>query len=311
MLKLIVFLFIIFGCGRPSPRVLGTKVPVCLKGTGEKCQENNDPQNEDVITKPNPEIGDQPSQDEENMTPGIEPPDPPEEENSFKLFDFIVQAEQRKGMEEGFPVYLKTEEHSDEFKVFYGNDEKVYKVYTDLWTIKSLQESIELLLPLGVVGIRHIGSYNYRVISGTATPSRHSYGLAFDISGFYLADGSFLSIKDDWKDATKGVKLKQFREILCRKWHVVLSPDYNADHNDHLHIDLYPKERAKYEYAEPKWDDLTPASANLLLYENEGDQEEGVGVLHHGPIDYQTLQEELIFAKQFSLDAVDARGTCK
>ena len=91
-----------------------------------------------------------------------------------------------------------------------------------------------------VARIEHLGSYNCRRIYGRSEGgwSRHATADAIDVSGFILADGTRVSVQRDWSEAgRKGAFLHAVRDGACRLFTTVLSPDYNAAHRDHLHID--------------------------------------------------------------------------
>jgi hypothetical protein len=91
-----------------------------------------------------------------------------------------------------------------------------------------------------VASVEHLGSYNCRRIYGRAEGqwSEHSTANAVDIAGFRLADGRRLSVLKDWKgDGAKARFLRQVRDGACDLFATTLSPDYNAAHRDHLHLD--------------------------------------------------------------------------
>jgi hypothetical protein len=68
--------------------------------------------------------------------------------------------------------------------------------------------------------------------------SEHARANAVDIAGFRLEDGTRISVAADWNDkGGKGRFLHQVRDGACRLFATVLSPDYNAAHHDHLHLD--------------------------------------------------------------------------
>ena len=76
--------------------------------------------------------------------------------------------------------------------------------------------------------ITHLGTYNCRTIRNTKFISEHGFGTAIDISRI---DG--LSIKNNWKN--KRLKLAAHD---AEKFYVnVITPDNNAAHYDHLHLD--------------------------------------------------------------------------
>lgn len=91
-----------------------------------------------------------------------------------------------------------------------------------------------------VTVIDHAGSYSCRRLYGRAEGaySEHATADAIDILGFRLADGTRVSVLDDWKrDGPKSAFLHEVRDGACRLFSTVLSPDYNAAHADHLHLD--------------------------------------------------------------------------
>jgi len=76
------------------------------------------------------------------------------------------------------------------------------------------------------------------------TRSRHATAEAFDVAGFVLADGRRIRVLGDWSADTSSAKfLRDVRDGACRFFDGVLSPDYNAAHRDHLHLD-----RGRYRY---------------------------------------------------------------
>ena len=97
-----------------------------------------------------------------------------------------------------------------------------------------------------VVGIDHYGSYACRRQYGkTEGPiSEHATANAIDVAAFRLADGRVISVALDWDDTgPKGRFLHRVRDGGCRIFLTTLSPDYNAEHHDHFHLDMggWPK----------------------------------------------------------------------
>lgn len=91
--------------------------------------------------------------------------------------------------------------------------------------------------------IDHFGSYACRNVYGRpdATRSRHATAEAWDVAGFVLADGRRIRVARDWEgEGEAAVFLRQVRQGACQFFDGVLSPDYNAAHNDHLHLDRGP-----------------------------------------------------------------------
>ena len=91
-----------------------------------------------------------------------------------------------------------------------------------------------------IVAIRHLGTYSCRNINHAAIGrrSQHALANAIDIAGFRTEDGAVISVANDWSDpGVRGQFLHDVRNGGCRLFGVVLSPDYNALHHDHFHLD--------------------------------------------------------------------------
>jgi hypothetical protein len=67
--------------------------------------------------------------------------------------------------------------------------------------------------------------------------SAHAEGLAIDISGFELTNGSSLRIKPEG-DAPPSPALVALRTAGCGWFTTVLGPGSDAAHHDHLHVDI-------------------------------------------------------------------------
>ena len=111
----------------------------------------------------------------------------------------------------------------------------------------SIADTIEDVLPYGVVAMRHYGTYNCRVISGSDTLSEHGLGNAIDIYGFEFDDGELWTLVDDWEhdtssgfDTAAGEWLydSAYRWFDDDIWNIILTPNYNSAHDDHFHVDL-------------------------------------------------------------------------
>ena len=93
-----------------------------------------------------------------------------------------------------------------------------------------------------VTRIDHFGAYACRAnTSMRGRFSEHAFGRAIDISGFRLADGTTVSVERDWsKSGAKRRFLYRVAQGACQYFSVVLTPDSNADHYDHFHLDIGP-----------------------------------------------------------------------
>jgi hypothetical protein len=109
-----------------------------------------------------------------------------------------------------------------------------------LWEWNVLQPAAQARFGSHVAVIEHVGSYNCRRIVGGESGrwSEHAHANAIDITGFRLADGTRISVARDWRGTGgKAAFLRDVRDGACRLFATVLSPDYNAAHRDHLHLD--------------------------------------------------------------------------
>jgi hypothetical protein len=109
-----------------------------------------------------------------------------------------------------------------------------------LWQWEVVQPAAERHFRMRVSRIEHLGSYNCRRLYGRSKGdfSQHATADAVDIAGFRLADGTRISLVKDWQDGgAKAAFLRDVRDGACGVFATVLSPDYNAAHRDHLHLD--------------------------------------------------------------------------
>ena len=73
--------------------------------------------------------------------------------------------------------------------------------------------------------------------AATGKLSAHAEGLAIDIAGFELANGSTLRIKPE-PDTPPGPALSALRTAACGWFTTVLGPGSDEAHADHLHLDV-------------------------------------------------------------------------
>lgn len=92
--------------------------------------------------------------------------------------------------------------------------------------------------------IHHMGSYSCRKQRGNGSErwSEHAFANAWDIAGFELADGKLITVLSGWDSDDKKTRkfLRDVRKEACRVFNTTLSPDYNAAHRDHFHVDMGP-----------------------------------------------------------------------
>jgi hypothetical protein len=108
-----------------------------------------------------------------------------------------------------------------------------------MWEYNVVQPAARKYFNEPVTEILHFGSYSCRTIRGSSATSEHATANAFDISGFRLRSGKLVTLKQDWQVRQPQAKfLREVRDGACDYFNLVLSPDYNADHHDHLHVDM-------------------------------------------------------------------------
>ncbi len=109
-----------------------------------------------------------------------------------------------------------------------------------MWEWDIVQPAAEQHFGARVATIDHFGSYSCRRIAGSHSSnwSEHATADAVDIAGFRLTDGTRITVARDWKgDNPKAAFLRDVRDGACQLFATTLSPDYNAAHADHLHLD--------------------------------------------------------------------------
>lgn len=130
-------------------------------------------------------------------------------------------------------------------------------LFGDCTLMKSLAEAAPILRAHGITEVTDIGVYNYRCIDQSLTPpncsmSQHAYAKAIDLAAFTTTDDTTYTVKTDWvidpaddtcNAATETDKDTFLHQLICELkandvWNIVLTPNYNADHRDHFHVDL-------------------------------------------------------------------------
>ena len=109
---------------------------------------------------------------------------------------------------------------------------------TYVWVQQVVRPAARATLGADATAIGNLGSYNCRTIAGSERLSEHATANAIDIGAIRLANGGSVAVARDWGKGSRGTFLRKIRDGGCRLFRVVLSPDYNAAHRDHLHVDL-------------------------------------------------------------------------
>lgn len=133
-------------------------------------------------------------------------------------------------------------------------------LFMDCTLALALARAADVLVPHGIVEIADIGVHNDRCIDQTVDPpcpgsplSQHANATAIDLAGFTTMDGSYYSVETDWiigpdgaptcAAATDGDKDGFLHAVLCAMHeagvlNIYLTPNYNAAHRNHFHVDL-------------------------------------------------------------------------
>jgi hypothetical protein len=113
-------------------------------------------------------------------------------------------------------------------------------VALEIWRRESVVPAARDIMGSEIARIEHLGAFSCRrMYGGRDGPwSEHATANAIDIAAFVLADGRRISVLKDW-DGTAEEKrfLRAVRDGACTSFATVLSPDYNAAHADHFHLD--------------------------------------------------------------------------
>lgn len=109
------------------------------------------------------------------------------------------------------------------------------------WDARMVQPAAQLAFGQRVARVHHYGGYVCRERRSGGRLSEHAYGRAIDIAAFELDDGTVISVDKHWRagDARQAF-LRQVSAGACRFFSVVLSPNSDADHANHLHLDVGP-----------------------------------------------------------------------
>ncbi len=111
------------------------------------------------------------------------------------------------------------------------------------WTRNAVAPAAYQMLGSELARIDSMGSYACRNVVGSVRGpvrrSGHAIANAIDVGGFVLKDGRRITVLNDWNSADPQVRqfLQTIRASACKRFGTVLSPDYNAAHRNHLHLE--------------------------------------------------------------------------
>lgn len=108
------------------------------------------------------------------------------------------------------------------------------------WARFGVDRAARAILGSPLVRIETMGSYACRNVAGTSRLSAHASANAVDVSGFVLADGRRITVLRDWDSEDPQIRafLATIRTSACKRFGTVLSPQYNAAHRDHFHLEV-------------------------------------------------------------------------
>lgn len=110
----------------------------------------------------------------------------------------------------------------------------------ELWRRDSVVPAARAIMGSELARIEHLGAFSCRrMYGGEDGPwSEHATANAIDIAAFVLENGRRISVLGEWEgDAEEATFLRAVRDGACGSFATVLSPDYNAAHADHFHLD--------------------------------------------------------------------------
>ena len=131
-------------------------------------------------------------------------------------------------------------------------------VFVNCEFARALHRFSETLADLDIVRVGHIGTYNCRLIGGSNSISEHGFANAIDLQWFETSDGRRYSVLDHWEHdvassywerdisanfaTEEGRWLYDLGRIMFTRgmFNIILTPQFNAAHDNHFHVDLTP-----------------------------------------------------------------------
>jgi hypothetical protein len=101
--------------------------------------------------------------------------------------------------------------------------------------------------------VQHIGIYNCRTIAGSTRLSQHAYAMGIDLGALRDTSGTTYSVLTQFTmngaptcpPRATNARDRVLKEVACwmydsRMFNIILTPNYNAAHRNHFHVDLTP-----------------------------------------------------------------------
>ena len=138
-----------------------------------------------------------------------------------------------------------------------GSPEPEPSLFADCSLALALHAMAETLRARAITAVVHLGVYEYRCIGGTdpCELSEHAHATAIDLHEFRAADGQAYNVETDWtinpdpgstcSVPVLGAKDALLHQLVCAwsatgLFNIILTPNYNAEHRNHFHLDLTP-----------------------------------------------------------------------
>lgn len=110
----------------------------------------------------------------------------------------------------------------------------------DRFLVEAAEPLARRYLATDIVRLDHLGAYSCRRIESMAGRwSEHAAGRAIDVSGFLMKSGERVTVDKDWRaPGPKRDFLRAVAKHACDYFNVVLTPDSDKFHYNHLHLDI-------------------------------------------------------------------------
>ncbi len=109
------------------------------------------------------------------------------------------------------------------------------------WVVEVVEPAARYYFREGIAELKVAASYSCRAMNHQSGGrlSEHGYANALDISTFTLTSGEVVTVKGGWRGSPRErAFLGAVHQGACARFTTVLGPDYDANHHDHLHMDL-------------------------------------------------------------------------
>lgn len=115
-----------------------------------------------------------------------------------------------------------------------------FALHLDRFEQEVLEPEARRFFHSGVHSLLHFGAYACRKTK-EGKESEHALGKAIDLAGIELDDGAVILVDKEWRAHGKEAEfLHAVAHEACHYFSEVLTPDSDADHYNHLHLDTGP-----------------------------------------------------------------------